>query len=164
MFRKRRLSAALANKVQQLRHAEYAHHAADGPAFPSIELQLIHDFIDVAERLRESARPEPVDQTNWTSILTFPWILPRPVKSKKRRRAGRVGRGETRDATPRWGRDLDQAFGGEPLARFTLAAPLVRSQLPADEEPNRCGDGRGIRRRVFRPGRISMHITCNGQL
>ena len=77
---------AVADKVQQLRHTEYAHRAADGPAFTSIELQTIHDFIDVAERLvkkyisvlfYESARLEPVDQTNWTTILTFPWILPR---------------------------------------------------------------------------------------
>jgi len=75
---------AVADTVQQLRHTEYAHRAADGPAFPSIQLQAIHDFIDVAERLvkkyisvlfYESARLEPVDQTNWTEILTFPWII-----------------------------------------------------------------------------------------
>jgi hypothetical protein len=76
----------VAEKVQQMRHTEYAHRAATGPAFATIELQTIHEFIDVAERLvkkyisvlfYESAQLEPVDQTNWTEILTFPWILPR---------------------------------------------------------------------------------------
>jgi len=76
---------ASADKVQQLRHTEYAHRAATGPAFATIELQTIHSFIDVAERLvkkyisvlfYESAELEPVDQTKWTEILTFPWILP----------------------------------------------------------------------------------------
>jgi hypothetical protein len=76
----------VADKVQQMRHTEYAHRATTGPAFATIELQTIHDFIDVAERLvkkyisvlfYESAELDPVDQTNWSEILTFPWILPR---------------------------------------------------------------------------------------
>src|ERR1700681_276562 len=79
---------AAATDVEAARHTVYAHRAATGPAVASISLGTIHDFVDLLDTVVNKYRGlllyqpyfqghTPVDQTNWTEILTFPWILPR---------------------------------------------------------------------------------------
>jgi hypothetical protein len=75
-----------AEEVQALRHTQYAHRAATGPALDSITLGTIHALVDVEEKLVEKYYNvlfyvsclglTPVDHTDWHEILTFPWIMP----------------------------------------------------------------------------------------
>jgi len=79
---------AAATDVEAARHTVYAHRAVMGPSVASISLGTIHDFVDQLDTVVNKYRGlllyqpyfqghTPVDQTNWTEILTFPWILPR---------------------------------------------------------------------------------------
>jgi hypothetical protein len=83
---------AAATDVEAARHTVYAHRAAAGASVASISLGTIHDFVDLLDTVVNKYRGlllyepyfqghTPVDQTNWTEILTFPWILPRESDS-----------------------------------------------------------------------------------
>jgi len=72
-----------AEEIVKMRNTVLAHRSREGPALNAITVGTIHAYVDVVHKLvekylsvllHESRRLMPVDQTNWQTILMFPWI------------------------------------------------------------------------------------------
>jgi len=72
-----------AEEVVKMRNTVLAHRSREGPALNAITVGTIHAYVDAVRKLvekyltvllHESRRLMPVDQTNWKTILMFPWI------------------------------------------------------------------------------------------
>lgn len=72
-----------AEEVAKMRNSVFAHRSREGSPLNAITVGTIHAYVDVVRKLvekylsvllHESRRLMPVDQTNWQTILMFPWV------------------------------------------------------------------------------------------